>query len=480
MSRQIVAIDIRNTSITAVLVSTGLKSGTIEHCAHIELPAAGQDITPLQAALALLGQRLNLRDAAAVISLPADQTLCRSIIVPFSDDKKIRQVLPFELEPNLPVPIDSLVIDHQKVRTSENTELLAVAIERQNLNAVMAVLAQMQLRLELVLPGDFALPLILAGLEQALPDHAIVLNIGRYKSTLIALTSKKIALARCFSSNVTSREGSQSLALNIRQTLIAFGDGQPGGFSPRKLYLSGPALNDETVTTRLIEAMDMPSETIDLRTMIPYMDITDAAQWQPCVMNGALAMALLEAERRPCPNFHRTGSVFRNFWTTYHTYVRGPALLLAAVIVLALGGIVLENHLLQRRLDYINAQTESIFAAAFPDVRRVGDPLSQMKSELRRMQSGNPDTGTPIPQVRTVDVLHQLSLMIPAELEVLFNRMVLGGDGFTISGETEGFNIVDEIKNRLEKSELFSQVTIASANMDRSGKKVRFSLKLEL
>jgi len=49
-----------------------------------------------------------------------------------------------------------------------------------------------------------------------------------------------------------------------------------------------------------------------------------------------------------------------------------------------------------------------------------------------------------------------------------------------VDGETAGFNIVDDIKNRLEQSDLFKQVTIASANMDRSGNKVRFSLKLEL
>jgi general secretion pathway protein L len=480
MSRQIVAIDIRNTSITAVLLSTGLKTGTIERCAHIELPAADAEQAPLQAALAQLSQQLDLRNAGAVISLPADQTLYRSITLPFKDDKKIRQVLPFELEPTLPVPVDSLIIDHQKVRTSENTELFAVAIERQNLNAVMAILAQMQIQTELVVPGDFALPLALANVDPSLPDQAVVLSVGRNKSTLTAMASRKIVLARCFSSNVASVEGAQLLALNIRQTLIAFSDGQPGGFAPQKLYLSGPALHDETVTTRLIGSLGITAQTVDLRTMVAYLDTTDAAQWQPCVMNGALAMALVEAERRPCPNFHRTGSLFRNFWTTYHAYVRGPAVALAVVIVLAIGGIVLENHLLQRRLDHINAQTEAIFATTFPDSRRVGDPLSQMKSELRKIQTGNLDTGAAIPQVRTVDVLHQLSVMIPEELDVLFNRMVMGGDGFTISGETAGFDIVDDIKNRLEKSALFSQVTIASANMDRSGKKVRFSLKLEL
>jgi outer membrane translocation and assembly module TamA len=39
---------------------------------------------------------------------------------------------------------------------------------------------------------------------------------------------------------------------------------------------------------------------------------------------------------------------------------------------------------------------------------------------------------------------------------------------------------VEDIKSRLEKGELFKQVTIASADMDKSGKKVRFKLKIDL
>lgn len=480
MSRQIIAIDIRNTSISAVLLSTGLKSSAIDGCAHIPLAGADDGRDPLRAALAELRQLLDFGNAGAVIGLPADQTIYRTVTVPFRDEKKIRQVLPFELEPTLPVAVDNLIIDYQKGLESENSELLAAAIDRQNMDDVMSALADVQIEPQLILPGDFALALALTAHDQGLPDHAVLLNTGAQKTTLFALVSQRIALVRCLASDTASETGVEMLALKIRQTLTAFADRQPGGFSPGTLYLSGPALIDESVTERLVEAMDMPSQTVDLRTMVPKLDMADTVQWQPCVMNGALAMALVEAEGRQCPNFYRTGSIFRNYWTTYRTYVRAPAIALAVVLLMGLGGVMLENHLLQKRLDHINAQAEAIFADTFPGTRRVGDPLSQMKSELRQAQGGGIDTGQAIPQVRAVDILHQLSLMIPKDVDVLINRMALGGDGVTISGETGGFNIVDDIKSRLEQSRIFKQVTIASANMDRSGNKVRFSLKLEL
>jgi outer membrane translocation and assembly module TamA len=48
-----------------------------------------------------------------------------------------------------------------------------------------------------------------------------------------------------------------------------------------------------------------------------------------------------------------------------------------------------------------------------------------------------------------------------------------------VDGDTAGFEAVDRIKNQLEKDEIFSTVTISSANMDKSGKRVRFKLKLQ-
>jgi hypothetical protein len=123
---------------------------------------------------------------------------------------------------------------------------------------------------------------------------------------------------------------------------------------------------------------------------------------------------------------------------------------------------------------------EKIFKATFPQSRRVGDAGDQMKSELKKARSGNIDSGETVPKARTIDVLLQISDAIPNEVEVLFTRLVLGSDAVTLSGETSAFNIVDDIKSRLEKTDLFQEVTIASANMEKSGKKVRFKLKLTL
>jgi tRNA threonylcarbamoyladenosine modification (KEOPS) complex Pcc1 subunit len=57
--------------------------------------------------------------------------------------------------------------------------------------------------------------------------------------------------------------------------------------------------------------------------------------------------------------------------------------------------------------------------------------------------------------------------------------MVVDPEAVKIKGETDTFNTVDIIKKALEPSEYFSSVTISSANLDRSGERVQFEIKLQ-
>ena len=83
-------------------------------------------------------------------------------------------------------------------------------------------------------------------------------------------------------------------------------------------------------------------------------------------------------------------------------------------------------------------------------------------------------------RIRSIDALLEISQLLPNSISVVMNRMVVSEDTITLSGVTDGFNNVDDIKGRIEKSSSFKKVTIASANMDKSGKNVRFKLKIDI
>ena len=220
----------------------------------------------------------------------------------------------------------------------------------------------------------------------------------------------------------------------------------------------------------------------DLRQMMPRVDISlSVTDWQPLISDSALALALIEAEGSPSLYFHRTGSAFHGLWATYKPYLKGPITLTIILMVLLLTSVVRDIHLLGQRVDRNNGEIASIIQSAFPDVSRISDrPADQMRSKMAEFKKNLVDPTHAGSQPRIIDILNQISRLVPHEADVMLNRLVVGGDGITVAGETIDFNTVDDIKNRLEKSDLFSKVTIAAANMDKSGQTVRFRLKIDL
>jgi general secretion pathway protein L len=479
MSRQILAIDIRPDSIEAVLLTAGLKVSTVEECITVPMEASSENSDPLADALKRLNDQIDLPTASVVVAIPPDGVYYRRLSVPFKEDSKIRQVLPFELEPLLPIAIDQLKIDFHKNRLAEGGDILAVAVDQAVVQRYMDALTAAALRPQLIVPGSLPLAIYLSDAEEFTSEQFLILDIGREKTSLFALASGNIELVRRLSSKVDSEQAVEGLALKIRQTITAISDRHPEFFSPVKAYITGDALEGPEVLQRISLALELPTEEIDVSHWAARFEMNDATPWSPHRMNNALAVALLEIDGLPCANFHRVSSPLRNYWNAYRHYIAVPAVLLAIAILIGLSGVIIDSYLLNQRVEKLDAQIRQVYQSEFPQSHETGDPIRLFDSKIKELKKG--ESGGIYPtRVRAIDAMLALSQLIPANIDVLLTRMSMGADSLTLSGETAAFNTVDDIKSRLEKGALFKQVTISSANMDKSGKKVRFKLKIDL
>jgi type II secretion system protein L len=482
MSRQILAIDIRNDSIAAVLLNLGLKLNTVVTSTTVPLPTSSDEEDPLVQALLHLRDEIDISTANIAVALPAEGILYRKLQIPFKEDSKIRQVLPFELEPLLPIRIENLKFDFHKNHFADQTDILAVAIDQSLLQRYMDALTEANIRPQLVVPGGFPLVRYLSGSNGHSSEQMLVLDVESDKTTLFVVNSGKIELARRLSSTVHNEQAAEALALRIRQTLTAMSEHQNDFILPAKVYLTGPALIDQNVFQRITLSLELPGEKVDLVKWAPRLEMDNLTNWVPHTMSNALALALLEADGQPCANFHRTTSPLRNFWKAYRSYIMGPAILLAVSLLIGLCSVIIDKHYLNKTVKKLDAQIKQVYLSTFPGstMKNNIDPLDLMKSKIKELQSGDRSSGLNPISVRTIDVLLQVSQLIPKDIDVLLTQMTVSGGSVTISGETGDFNSVDDIKSRVEKGSLFNQVTIASANMDKSGKKVRFKLKIDL
>ena len=82
--------------------------------------------------------------------------------------------------------------------------------------------------------------------------------------------------------------------------------------------------------------------------------------------------------------------------------------------------------------------------------------------------------------LRIVDILNDMNRFIPKEIDVEITRLEIKPENIMISGNTDAYNSVDEMKKQLEQGDMFHKVTINSATIDKAENRLRFKLKVDL
>ena len=141
MSRKILGLDIQNDAVSAALVRSSIKGNRVE--AYQRVPISGQDDIEdaFIQSLETITQRIDVAGSVCVAAVPTDQISFRNVRVPFKDQKKIRQILPFELEPTLPFPVDDIIIDFHPVNMSDHSDIIAATMDKSRLQFYLESLA---------------------------------------------------------------------------------------------------------------------------------------------------------------------------------------------------------------------------------------------------------------------------------------------------------------------------------------------------
>ncbi len=478
MPRSVIGIDIRKTSLSAVHLMSGFKETTIKNFARIKIVADDRKTDPLSEGLKALAEKLDFSNAATVVSIPAHQVIFRNLEIPFDDPKKIRQVLPFELEPSLPLAVESTVIDFEKIKIFDSN-LLTAAVEKDLLEQHLSALAQAGIRPCMVVPSGYPLALRLG--RTALPEgDCLVIDTEDNRLTLFLIADGYIGTVRTPHLALNKPDAAATCGTLIHQALIGFSLRFNRQFNPEKIWLTGSGLANKSNLRQIANKLQHPLAFVNLLQNSPDIKINGAtAKWHPVLMDNALSLALLETEGGHSLNFFKRRSTIMAALGQYRKNLLATAVLAALVGCLALGKVGLETAQLKKRARLLDRKIEQTFHEAFPDVKRVVAPLHQMKVGLEKeRKSLEGPTGGP-PGLKMIDVLAAISKSIDEKMQVRLTRLVAGADSITLAGKTTGFKVVDTIKGRLEKTPGFEKVTITSATTDKSGNQVQFKIRIK-
>lgn len=148
MSQTVIGLDIGTWSVKAAVVESTLRRFSLVDFREHHIPRgpqgkpAGDDTLDATVAATLTG----ITDRGAIATaVPGHRVLTREVELPFSDPKRIDSVLGFQLDGELPRPIEELVYDYYVMEsTPESTKLLCSAVDRRWLSEMLEELKQAQ------------------------------------------------------------------------------------------------------------------------------------------------------------------------------------------------------------------------------------------------------------------------------------------------------------------------------------------------
>jgi general secretion pathway protein L len=518
MPEKILGIDIGSSRIKVVQVSRGLRATQMTGYGSVELP---EDADPQQVATTLAGliSEENLESDRYLVALPTNETFLRRLSFPFSAPRKISQVIGFEIESGLPLPLDAVEVDFVKTdpRPDGTQGVLAAAFPKAGRDPLLSELQEVGIQPEVVDLDGSGLFFIAGQLKQELPEQFAILDIGHRKTNLLYQDLAKDTYLRSLnmgcdhmSRNIAEILGIpvdeavkkvfpmdldgeatsplqsaliseiESLAREIELSLMA-AKVQDREVRPELILLSGggslvkglPAVLEKALGIRVRCLVDMEN--------LGLLDQFGEHRADVPVYAVAAGLAFKSTSRRVGFNFQAAEIQGQSPLIKWRRQLSYGVVACALVAFAWLASTGIDIYTKKQRLGRIDQSIEEVFRRTLPQFKgsiRPEQYASVVKNKIEELNKSVALFGADARNNSSVELLRIISQAIPKNLDVTVNLLTVDNERVRLSGRADGFNTVDGVKNRLVALEDFDQVTITGAKAATDGKGVQFGLEL--
>ena len=498
MAHTTLGIDISDELLSAVIVSGRGRDVQVTACGHLRL----EDHDDVREVLPILLEQLDWQGGRCVSGLSLSCFSLRNLDLPFTQEKKIQQILPFELEEHLLIPVSEQLFTTLTTGASEaGTSLLAIAIEKQRVEQHLADLKAAELDPEKISPASFVLADYLKTMEAEGKDFLLLYgDMG--SMTLVICHRQKIVFMRRLSypekvftdalftlEARAVRVADQGVAEEAVRALCGFVQRSRDYFAysggvdiqPDHLIVAGPMQLAPGFQKQIEQELGLPCRSCNLvQSGVARLSSHAAENWLPALYDRPLALALQADSKKTSFNFRRDEFALKGHLLGSKKQTLALALAAGVLVALLFGYLIIDYQSLNNRHDALASSMKQVFTRSFPKVTRIVDPLMQMRAKLQEMQA--PTVSMPLftQEKRILVLLADISSRIPEAVTLHVSRLVIDQDAVKIKGTTDAFNNVDIIKKALAASGRYADVSIVSASKAKDKNGIRFEIKLEL
>ena len=510
MIKNVLGLDVGSHSVKAVELRQTLRG--LEPVQLRVHPRADPD-APESESLRRFVRMHNFPTEHIACAIPGDRLSTRRLEFPFRDRKKLAQAVPFEVEGEIPFPLEDVLVDWELVSGERNHALVAATIaQRSEVSSLLEGLKESGcepriLEAEGLVLGNLASIFDLSG-------KRLLVDIGHRKTNLCLLIEGRPVVARTVPaaglaiSEAIARDQSISFEDAERAKCedgifhLGFNSASAGAVAvldrvareimrlleSQELALSGAAEQELTEITlfggsaRLHKIDEYLAERTGIATnrLSPSPDTEGAALvagGDPSLFAPALALALR------CTAQAQTRMNFRQDEFAYRTDLRrffGKDMRLTGALaagVLALFGAQLGTSIAFESRDaaQIEDQTAAIYAGLFPGQPASDNPLASLRAKLSEEEELADFLGAYGGNRSALDLLAELSRRVPKNLDVRFEELNIDRRAIRVKVFAKSFESADRLKDELAKEPPFS-----NAKVDGEVRKTKEGIKFNL
>ncbi len=494
---EIFAVDLTEDYVGAVVLAEGKADLEVLRAHFCPI----NDSVKLDQALDQVFEKCAGSNDRCLLSLGAEYFRYRLLQVPFSDPKKIRSVIPFEIEDHAAFQSEQMLSDYLLQPSTEGgTEVFAVMVERPVIEELLGLLAEKGFNPEVITVSGLPSVLSACQLRSESPASFIMLQIGWRRANLFTVIDHEVKAIRSILYNPAAaadpwldkasrtslttipEQAQEALGLmqvEIQHLLVAMQLSQHGDDAV-PFVLEGVVGSDKQVKILLCDQLNCKQwekDPTQYKKVVNQDQISD--HFMPGCLDNALALGCCRPKERERINFRKDDLSF-GLRGKYSRFLKIGSIIL--VLISALATVYLAEDFRRKKMERqaLTQKIETMYRETVPDSSPGPDPLKQLQVKVKELKE-LPATGTmQNPGINSVKLLADISARLPASMEVSFERLIYDRKAIRIRGVTDNFNTVDQMKNSLAESPFFADVSIGSANVDQKVNGVRFELKLEL
>ncbi|PIP36927.1 MAG: hypothetical protein COX20_03105 [Desulfobacterales bacterium CG23_combo_of_CG06-09_8_20_14_all_52_9] len=482
MPQKTLGIDIGNVGISALLLESGISGHRIGGYKYIPFSDSQPDDDAITSALKSAVDGMPMAGARCVASIPARHVYFRNLRLPSFEAKKIRPILLFELEPLLPFPVGDLITDFSLFSDSQNpdqTDIVTATTQKAELSRWLDIFKSAGLEPETVTFEGYAMARCLAEMTQV-PDDWILAHVDKNTATLFVFHSGQLAFIRYTSIPSEKTLLEDALSSVVHQTIWAFENVFSFDYQPKTVKFNFKTENGNPELFSALEKMlKIPAKPVDFAQGMkskknPFQDLPKDSVG----INSALSLSLMKSQQIRGINFLQEAFSPKTRFAEYQSDFFKTGLIFLAALILAGTYLFMDMRSMAEKVSRLNAHMTQTFQSAFPEEKIIVDPIAQMKVKIEELKKRSFPIERKGPWIKRIDLLKEISARVPTQMDVNILKLTTGDEDLVMTGNTDTFNTVNDMKSQLEGCPLFKEITISSTNLNRSGNRVDFVLTI--